>query len=195
MKRLRKLILAMVVVFTTTTSYSTQYIVVTNPDSSRITHVVFEDVSKGSLFIIADMYGNLIYNETINKTGSYSRNLDLTNLPDSQYYFEIDDEDEIEIIPFTINENIVVIKKEEKSTIHKPEITVKDNKVYVSKKLNGKQSMDIEIYYEDYDLAYSEKFKDVFSLSRVYDFSTSKKGKYIIHITSEGKTFKNTINI
>ena len=121
--------------------------------------------------------------------------MDLTNLPDSQYYFEIDDEDEIEIIPFTIIESIAVVKQDEKSTIYKPEITVVDNMVYVSKKLDGKQSMDIEIYYEDYNLAYGEKFKDVFSLSRVYDFSTSKKGKYIIHIKSEGKTFKNTINI
>ena len=195
MKRLRKLILAMVIIFTTSTSYSTQYIDVTSPDSSRISHVFFEDVNEGSLFTIVDIYGKIIYNEIINETGSYSRKLDLTNLPDSQYYFEIDDEDEIEIIPFTIIESIAVVKQDEKSTIYKPEITVVDNMVYVSKKLDGKQSMDIEIYYEDYNLAYGEKFKDVFSLSRVYDFSTSKKGKYIIHIKSEGKTFKNTINI
>lgn len=93
------------------------------------------------------------------------------------------------------NDENNVIKEDEKSSIYKPEITIKNDIVYVSKKLNGKQSMDIEIYYEGYDLAYSEKFKEVFSISRAYDFSTSKRGRYVIHIMSEGKTYKNTINI
>lgn len=194
MKRLRKLILAMVILITTTTSYSTQITLVTNPDSSTISHVVFEDVNKGSLFTIIDIYGEVIYNETINQDGNYSRKLDLTNLPDSEYFMEIDDEFKIQIIPFIVNNSVPIINMENKSTIYKPEITVNNNMVYLSKKLNGKQSMDIEIYYEGSDLAYSEKLKDVFSLTKVYDFSTSKRGKYIIHIESEGKTFKNTIN-
>ncbi len=194
MKRLRKLILALVILITTNTSYSTQIAVVTNPDSSRISHVVFEDVVSGSLFSVVDIYGNIIYNETINETGNYSRKLDLSNLPDSEYYFEIDDQDQIQIIPFIISENIATIMEENKSTIFKPEISVEDNMVYISKKLVGEQSMDIDIYYEDYDLAYSEKLNDVFSVSKVYDFSTSKRGKYIIHIKSEGRTFKNTID-
>lgn len=195
MKKLLKNSLVLVVILTTMVSYSNELLFVTNIKTSEITEFTFNDVMEGSTLQLKDSKGSILYSESIKNSGSYTKDFDLTNLPDANYYFEIDNQEFLTIIPISVKENIAEILNDEKYTISKPEVIVKDNYVYLSKDFANDQSVAIDVYYEGNDLAYSENFRKIDSVNRIYDFSTSKKGKYLILVKAEGRVFKNSVTI
>jgi hypothetical protein len=195
MKQLLKKCLVMVVMFTAIESYSNLFTVQTNDQTKNVTAVSIDSVNEGSLFIIKDSDGVILYNDQIKETGTYSKKFDLTNLPDGNYYFELEKQNEIRIIPIYVKANIVEILKTKEYSIIKPTITSRNDLVYVSTDSLDYQTVKMEIFYEGHDLAYSERIKDVQSLKRVYDFSNSKRGNYVIVYSSQGRIFKNSIHI
>ena len=95
-----------------------------------------------------------------------------------------------------VKNNVAEFIKDEAFKVVKPEVIVKDDRVYISKTSDKEQTWKIEVfYYEGYDLAHREKLKDTKSLNRIYDFSNSKKGNYVIVLSSQGRTFSNSITI
>jgi len=145
---------------------------------------------------IKDGGGIVLYKESIVKKGDYSKGFDLTSLPNGEYYFELDTELEIVIIPFTVVSNQVVFKKEQKSTIFKPFVRVKDDMVFVSRVSYEKSPIEYNIYYADnYDLVLSEKVDSEKHIKKIYDFSKAKKGNYLFVFKSNGRRFTKTIKI
>ncbi len=196
MKQLLKKCLVMVVMFTTIESYSNSITLQTNDQTKNVTAVSIDSVNEGSQFIIRDGEGVILYKEHIKETGTYSKRFDLTNLPDAGYYFEIDNQDEIKVIPFIVKNNVAEFIKDEEFKVVRPDVIVKDDRAYISKSSDKEQTWEIEVYYDEgYDLAHSEKMRDTKSLNRVYDFSNSKKGNYTIVFSSLGRTFSNSIHI
>lgn len=196
MKQLNRKALLIVVMFSTIVAYAEKSTSLLKEDTNSVTNVKIEDVMEGSLFLIKDSNGLILYREQIENTGVYSKRFDLTNLPDADYYFELDNQEEIKIIPFMVEENIAEFIKDAEYELVKPEVTVKNDHVYISKLSLEEQSWEIDVYFDDgYDLAFSEKLKNTQNLSRVYDFSSSRKGNYTIVFSSEGRIFRNSINI
>ncbi|MGB5363812.1 MAG: hypothetical protein WBN17_10955, partial [Aureibaculum sp.] len=114
---------------------------------------------------------------------------DLTALPDGNYYFELDKEVEIKIIPFEVLSNVVAFDKTKESTINKPFVTFKEGRLLVSKLALENQPLEIKIYDKDSNLIYSEKLLNGKILERIYDVSKVEKGNYKIVMTSEGREF------
>jgi len=195
MKQIIKISLVLVFVLTYTFSFSNDVELFVKNKSDKFSYVTFENVNEGSLLLIKDIDGEILYSEQIKQTGTYTKGFILTNLPNADYYFELDKQDMIKISPFKVDGNSVAFIEEKGYEIAKPEIIVKNSCVYISKESMLKQSIKIEVYNEDYDLAFSEKLKNTQSLNRVYDFSNFKKGAYIILVKSEGRVFENKINI
>ncbi len=195
MKQLLNKCLVMVVMFTTIESYSHSFTLQTNEQGKKVTAVSIDSVDEGSLFLIKDSYGVILYKEQIEETGTYSKNFDLTSLPDADYYFELDKQDEIKIIPFVVKKNVAEFVKNAEYNIVKPKVLTISDRVYISQISIDKQTWEIDVYYEGSDLAHTEKLKNVQELNRIYDFSTSQKGNYTIVLTSEGRTFKNNVKI
>lgn len=195
MKQIIKISLVLVFVLTYTFSFSNDVELFVKNKSDKFSYVTFENVNEGSLLLIKDIDGEILYSEQIKQTGTYTKGFILTNLPNADYYFELDKQDMIKISPFKVDGNSVVFLEEKGYEIAKPEVIVKNSCVYISKEAMLKQSIKIEVYNEDYDLAFSEKLKNTQSLNRVYDFSNFKKGEYIILVKSEGRVFENKINI
>ena len=161
-----------------------------------VTSMSFKKVKLGSKLSIKDRDGIVLYKESIVKTGDYSKGFDLTTLPNGDYYFELDSELEIVIIPFNVVSNQVVFKKEEKSTIFKPLVRVKDNIVFVSRVSYEESPIEFKIYYADnYDLVLSEKTENQNHLKKIYDFSKAKKGNYLFVFKSNGRRFTKTVKI
>jgi len=195
MKQIIKISLVLVFVLTYTFSFSNDVELFVKNKSDKFSYVTFENVNEGSLLLIKDIDGEILYSEQIKQTGTYTKGFILTNLPNADYYFELDKQDMIKISPFKVDGNSVAFIEEKGYEIAKPEVIVKNSCVYISKEAMLKQSIKIEVYNEDYDLAFSEKLKNTQSLNRVYDFSNFKKGEYIILVKSEGRVFENKINI
>ena len=162
----------------------------------NVTNVSFEKVKKGTVLLIKDEQGLVLYKEAIVQTGKYSKGFDLTTLPDGAYFFELESDMEIIVIPFEVASSEVSFKKEEKNTIYKPVVRVKDDMVFLSRISTEGAPMEYKIYYADNsDLVLSEKFEKETHVKRVYDFSRAEKGDYVFVFRSNGRKYTRTVKI
>ncbi len=161
MKKLTKKSVLVLGLFMSMFTYANREVETIKEKEPTVTSMSFKKVKLGSKLSIKDRDGIVLYNESIVKTGDYSKGFDLTTLPNGDYYFELDSELEIVIIPFNVVSNQVEFKKEEKSTIFKPLVRIKDNIVFVSRVSYEKSPIEFKIYYADnYDLVLSEKDRE-----------------------------------
>ena len=196
MKKLTKKSVLVLGLFMSMLTFANREVEPIKEKEPTVTSISFKKVKLGSKLSIKDTDGIVLYKESIVKTGEYSKGFDLTTLPNGDYYFELDSELEIVIIPFNVVSNQVVFKKEEKSTIFKPMVRVKDNIVFVSRVSYEESPIEYKIYYADnYDLVLSEEAENQTHLKKIYDFSTAKKGNYLFVFKSNGRKFTKTIKI
>ena len=196
MKNLTKKSLLLLVLFASMMTYANNEMNTVKERESKVTIVSFKKLKLGSKLSIKDVNGIVLYKESIIKAGDYSKGFDLTSLPNGDYVFELDTELKITIIPFNVVSNQVAFKKDEKSTVYKPFVRVKEDRVYVSRLSFEEDSIECKIYFEDnYELVLSEKFEGDSQIKRIYDFSTAEKGNYVFVFKSNGRTFTKTIKI
>jgi len=196
MKNVINFFLVLVVMFATMVSFANELAGFTNDKTKSVTNVTFKNVKQGSYLTIKDSNQLILYKELIEKEGHYSRGFDLTSLPDGDYYFELNKEVQIKIIPFKVSLKEVTFDKDSETTIFKPIVYVKNNKVYVSKLSFENEVLDVKITTENNELVLSEKIDKVNDcLGKIYDFSKTKKGTYFIITKSAGRRFVKKIKI
>ena len=196
MKNLIKNCLVVVVLFTTLLGNANSSFNISNDD--RRTTLTLKDVKPGDELLIKDIYGVILYKEKIKNSGNYVKGFDLTELPNGDYFFELEKELKIKVIPFNVMSNKVSFKKEMEFTIYKASVRKKENKVYISKLSLKKQPVKIEVYYEnsnhvDFGVIYSETIKDTQIVQRILELNKNEKGNYKIVTKTEGRTFINNI--
>lgn len=159
------------------------------------TVLTIDNVKKGNFLSIKNYNGIILYKELIGKKGVYNKGFDLTVLPDGNYFFELDKDLEIKIIPFSVESNVVVFSKNEETTIFKPLVIQKDNKILVSKLAPKYEPLKIRIYgknYEgDFTLLHTEKIEGIQTIKRIY--SLKKGNSYKIVFNSNNREFTELI--
>ena len=163
-------------------------------DNNIITSITLNNVKVGNTLFIKDNNGIILYEEFIKTTGTYRKGFDLTALPNGDYYFEIDKDVEIKMIPFTVAENKVTYKKDEESIIFKPYVNQVENMIFVSKLAPNLEPLTISIYSENtigYELLHTEKVEGVQSIEKVYKLL---EGSYKIVFNCNNKEFTKFIN-
>lgn len=164
-------------------------------DTKEVSTVLtLADVKKGHQLLIKDTNLLVLYRESISKNGTYSKGFDLTALPDGSYYFELEKDVKIVIMPFTVAANEVTFEKEKEAIIYKPTVRVVDNIVYVSRLSLDTQPLKVEIYYDGAlrdtsSLIFSEKIENTKIVERIYELSKRNKGEYTIIFKTQGRSF------
>lgn len=162
------------------------------------TTLSINNVRQGQQLVIKDDNGLVLYKELIGNSGAYRKGFDLTALPNGNYYFELDKDTEVQIIPFKVLKNNVEFLKEQETKFFKPIIRFKDNKVLLSRLSLDYKPLQVKIYYDDYsdnELIHTETFKDTKIVERVYALDKTKRGKYRVVIKIEGREFTESITI
>ena len=195
MKKVIKKSFVLLVLFTSLLSFAKDYSNGVNDIEDNITNLTLSNVKEGSILWIKNQNGLLIYKERIEKSGNYSKGFDLTALPNGDYSFELEKETAIKVIPFQVKSNIVSFKKEAEKIIFKPIFIENDEVMMISKIVKEGELVEVKIYFENSELVFEESFKDINSVRRSYDFSTSEKGNYEVTIKSEGRLFSKKIAI
>jgi len=195
MKKVIKKGLVLVVMFATMVSNANEFTYLTKERDSKVTNFTINNLVEGSMLLIKDSNGLILYKELIEQSGDYSKGFDLTSLPDGEYYFEVDKDVDVRIIPFEVIANKVEFKKDEEYKIFKPVVYVKGKNVYVTRMSLIKNPIEIKVYDEDDNMVFSEKIEEATSLGKIYDFSKVKKRNFTVVFKSEGRFFKNSIKI
>ncbi len=194
---IRKSLILVALLTAVTVSYGNEISGNTNKGKIVRTNVTFKDVKKGSILTIKDTNGLILYKEAIQLNGTYTKGFDLTSLPDGNYYFEMDKDVEVKIIPFKVASSVVTFDKDSEASIFKPVVFVSNKKyVHVSKTAVNSGDLNIEIFAENGDSVYSEKIqKEGDILGKIYDFSTSEKGIYTFVMKTDGRRFVQNLKI
>ncbi|MGK0253341.1 MAG: hypothetical protein ACI9OE_000809 [Mariniflexile sp.] len=190
----------MATMFATLLSFANEAPFYTIKKDAERTSLTLNDVKQGNLLSIKDENGVIVYKELIEKSGMYTKEFDLTTLPDGAYNFELDKDLEINTIPFTVNSNEVTFNKELEKTIFKPYARVKGDVVYVTKLALNEEPLKVYIYFTSFDgfsseseLTYSEDIQNTKLINRVYKLASLDKGNYKIVFKTDGRVFTKQI--
>ncbi len=163
------------------------------PEKSTI--VTFSDVNTGDKLVIRDSDGISLYSEKIKKDGAYTRKFNLSNLPENRYYFEVEKAGEITVLPFNVERETITLENALKTDIVKPQLVTQNDKVLLSRDVEGAQSMKVNIYYRGKELVHSDEIDKNGKLLRRYDFSNSRSGDYLFHIEYDNRTLEEYVSI
>jgi len=198
MKKVIKTNVLMVAIFTMMLNNANANNFIPLKKELKETTLTLNNVKKGHRLLIKDLNGLVLYKEFIQDSGSYYKGFDLTSLPSGDYYFELDKDLEIKIIPFNVTFNDVVFDKKNETSIFKPTVRVKNNKVFISKLSLDLKPFEIKVYQEnpgkDY-LLYSETIENTKVIERLYTLPENQKVSYKIIFKTEGREFVEHINI
>lgn len=163
-------------------------------DKEKITVVNFSKLKKGTEIKIKDTNGVSLYQESVEKTGAYSKSFDLSKLPDGTYFIEVNTQSQLTIMPFKISDDQVNMEKALEYVIHKPILLTKNNKVTLTKLSLDQNPLEVKVYYQDGVMVYSEKIANKTSIAKMFDFSEAQKGTYTFVMKSDGRVFQEDIN-
>ncbi|MEM6721318.1 MAG: hypothetical protein AAF611_18465 [Bacteroidota bacterium] len=196
-KRMNKIV-CMVMMIVTMLSYANRtYSLDIHKESTILT---FNNVKKGHQLVIKDANLLVVYKESIQQNGTYSKGFDLTGLPDGDYYVELDKDIQIVMIPFTVASSVVTFDKENETVIYKPSVRVEDNHVFVSRLSLDVEPLTIKLYYtesfkQSRELIFSEEIKDTKIVERIFELSREKRGNYTFVFYSKGRTFTERVKL
>ncbi len=193
MKNLIKRSLVFVVLFTALLGRANDISSLRNIKDDKTTMLTLLDVKQGNQLSIKDAFGLVLYKESIKDSGEFVKGFDLTSLPDGEYYFELDRDLEIRVIPFTVSMAKVDFNKEMETIIYKPYVSKKENNILLSKLSLDKQPLEVKIYYDydsgSYELIHSETLENTINIQRVYRLLKREKGNYKVVMNTEGRSF------
>jgi len=193
---IRKSLVLVALFLATTLSYGNEISSNTNNRKDETTNVTFKNVTKGSVVLIKDNNGLILYKELIKKNGTYTKGFDLTALPNGDYYFELNKDVEIIEIPLKVEESVVTFDKTGEVKFFKPVVWLNKDRVFISKFSIEDEILEIEILSDSNERILLEKVKRKGNiLGKIYDFSTSEKGTYTIIVKSNGRRFVNHVQI
>ena len=166
----------------------------------KTTILNLDNVKQGQRLLIKSKNGTILYNESINETGIYRKEFDLSSLPNGNYFFELEKDVEIQIIPFTVSSSTVEFSKENTVTIFKPIVRTVGSKLLVSKLSLDLQPLTLEIYFDDsissnYERIYFEKIENTKVIEKIYALDKNKPGTYKIVTKSEGRVYTQMFTI
>lgn len=194
MNNLKKVFL-MVAFMATVMGYANDKTFSIKENDANKTVLTLADVKAGNLFKIKDENGIVLYKETIQRKGTYSKGFDLTSLPNGSYFFELEKDMEITTIPFEVKATEVTFKKELSKTFYKPSTHTRDNMIFVNQLSLNEIPLEIEIYYDGgdytqaYELIHTETISNTKIIERVFEIEDFERGKYKIVFKTEGREF------
>ena len=198
MKKVIKTNVLMVAMFTIMISNANASNFIPLKKEFKETVLTLNNVKKGHQLLIKDLNGLVLYKEFIQDSGSYYKGFDLTSLPNGAYYFELYKDLEIQIIPFKVTYSEVVFDKKNETSIFKPSVRLKNNKVFISKLSLDLKPFEIKIYQENPGkdiLLHSETIENTKVIERLYSLPKGEKASYKIIFNTEGRKFVEHINI
>lgn len=193
MKNLTKNLLLVVLLFGTM-SMNASEIKEVKSNRNSITVLKYVNVKQGYQVTILDKYGVKLYQESIEKTGLYTKGFDLTTLPTGEYSFELDKGFEIQITPFEVLNGKVKLSENGMETVFKPVIR-KDNGLVFLSHLSLNEEVQIQILNDKNNVLHSETIDAEVELRKVFDFTELPLNNYTFVIKTKDRRFVNRVRL
>lgn len=195
MKNLIKRSLVIVMLFTVivTAASSTDSSVKFTVVNSKLIDLKLENSDGDILISVKDINGEVLYSENY-KGLNYSKRYDLTTLPKGDYFFEIEGQTKIKLMPFEVSSKNVSFDKEIETIYYKPTVRQEGEMVYVSKiTFSEDESLTVSLYDENLNELYRENVRGSMSIGKVLNISKLEAGNYKVVINTGNRVFNEEI--
>lgn len=194
MNRIMKISLILVVMFSSTITYS-KSVSKEILKEEKVTYVTFENVKAGAVLSLKNDIGFIMYSETIQAPGKYTKQFDFTLLPNGNYTFEMESAFEVTVKPLSVSDKKVVFAKNEESVFFKPVISMKDHLILISQLTLDKKPLGVKLFYQqkgdDEVLVYSDTLKsnDASIIEKALALSKNYKGNYRLMLSTNDHVY------
>ena len=142
---------------------------------------------------IYDTSDNLIYQENVTSDDNINRTYDLTAFPDGVYYLQAESDLKISKYKIEVVGKVAKLSADAISEVYKP-VLVNKNGIVTLNLLNLNQvPVTVKIYSSNDTEVYNETLPAELNMGKIFDLSNMKGDKCTFMITSNGKTFVETV--
>ena len=116
-------------------------------------------------------------------------------MPDGTYKLQIEDDYKTQTTSLTKSNGKVAAANQIKTTVFKPQITLKDTQLNVSLLALNNEKLTISIIDEDQNIISEKKLSGSINLGQSYDLSQLNSGQYTIQLYTNGKVYQRLITL
>ena len=161
--------------------------IISSNNSSFI--IQLSDIKYDTKCLLLDQRGVVLYQEDIASAELFQRSLNLRELPDGAYEFQIEDDYKIETTSLTKINGKVSAANQMKTTSFKPQIMLKDTQLNISLLALNNEKLTVSILDEDRNIISENKLSGSVNLVQAYDLSLLKPGHYTVQLYTNGKAY------
>ncbi|UII22566.1 DUF3244 domain-containing protein [Fulvivirga ligni] len=199
MKQLIKnslLVIMFIMSLSTFASGASPYVKVKSYDAKKFV-VIIKSANPTDLQIsLKDNNNYQIYSEKhANLTDGYAKKFDVADLPDGNYFLEIENEQKIDVYSIEIAEGQLNIENDSRVAIFKPQVFQKGNMVDIAMLKYLDVPMTFSIINNTNDIVYEDTLADSQSVNKRYDMSKLDPGIYTLRFNLAGRSFTKSIDL
>lgn len=149
----------------------------------------------GDLVIsVKDITGQVLYSENY-KGSKFSKKYDIKTLPTGDYFFEIEGQTKIKLMPFTVSSNEVKFNNEIEAVYFKPIVRRKNDLVYISKIALKNETLNVVLFDDNENVLYNEKISGSTTIGKTLNVKELETGSYKLVLSSDNRVFTEQIKI
>lgn len=149
--------------------------------------------SDGDLQVsIRDNQGHVLYSENFQGI-DFSKKYDLTTLPQGEYFFEIEGQTKIKMMPFKVSLKSVEFENKIETVFLKPTVRRNEDLLFISKVSFKNEPLTIILYDENSTVLYKEELTGNVTLGKTLNLAKLNYGYYKLVMLSEDKVFTENI--
>lgn len=156
--------------------------------------VELERVEEGTVLLLQDKNGEILFRDSIMSKESYKKILNLEVIPSGTYFLSLEKENRILSTVLVKNSAGVEIKEEVSGIIFKPAYKVEDGKVRFFLSNPEKNNIQVTVYDENgVEIGSSSSSKAV--IRKTFDFSNVPAGNYIMQVKTKDRNFSRKLTV
>lgn len=143
---------------------------------------------------IYDTSDNLIYQEKVTSNDDINRTYDLTAFPEGVYFLEAESDLKISRYKIEVVGKVAKLSVDAISEVYKPVLVSKNGTVAFNMLNTSKVPVTVKIYSSNDTEVYNETISGELNVGKIFDISNIGGDKCTFVITSNGRTFSETIS-
>ncbi len=138
---------------------------------------------------LKDKASQVLFQEKVENTKQFAKQFNLAKLPDGIYFLSIEDHMSIYTQVIQIAGKELAIDNTKESTVYKPTVFQKGDKVFLSAMILDAEDAEVVVYGKDHEVIYSEKFDNQAKIEKVFSFAGKNPEDHAISIRYKGHAF------
>ncbi len=187
MKKVVRSIAVVALMFAAATGWAKEPKLSLTPNTEKSLNFEMDITSEQTVVSIVDTNGEIIYTERIAIGNIYAKKFDLQNLPEGDYFLEVEDSLKEVVFGFTVDDSEIMIRERKENS--KPIFRKKDGRVFLNLLNLEKDVVKITVMDSEGRSLFQETIADEMLIEKTFNFKNAFEDSYTILVKSKDDTY------